>query len=155
MRGVCRAVVVAGAVFGVALLSAGVASADGSVQVKSRLGNWCLDTPSGNFNTATFVNACDGSPSQRWDINSDGQIESAAYPGACLTAGAVSMWQVTVFPCQMGGFNQHWNIHPNGQIEDSLGSCLTIVNGDAHPGAPVRPFNCGFDGPAQEWDSVS
>jgi hypothetical protein len=43
-----RALVVAGAMFGVALLSAGVASAADPLQLKSRLGNWCLDGPNGN-----------------------------------------------------------------------------------------------------------
>jgi hypothetical protein len=39
------ALVVVGAVLGVALLSAGVASAADPVQLRSRLGNWCLDGP--------------------------------------------------------------------------------------------------------------
>ena len=63
MGGVQRALVVVGAVFGVALLSAGVASAADPVQLKSRLGNWCLDGP--NSNAATMVNPCDGSKSQQ------------------------------------------------------------------------------------------
>jgi hypothetical protein len=58
--GVRQALVVVGAVFGVALLSAGLASAADPVQLKSRLGNWCLDGPNGN-NTATMVNPCNGS----------------------------------------------------------------------------------------------
>jgi hypothetical protein len=62
MGGVRRALVVVGAVFGVALLSAGVASAADPVQLKSRLGDWCLDGPNGN-NTATMVNPCNGSKS--------------------------------------------------------------------------------------------
>ena len=47
MGGVRPALAVAGAVFGVALLSAGVASAAEPVRSKSRLGNWCLDGPNG------------------------------------------------------------------------------------------------------------
>src|SRR5262245_36457485 len=58
--GVGQVLVVAGAVFGVALLSAGVASAADPVQLKSRLGNWCLDGPGGN-NSAMVVNPCNGS----------------------------------------------------------------------------------------------
>jgi Ricin-type beta-trefoil lectin domain len=84
MGGVRRALVAVGAVFGVALLSAGVASAAGAVQLKSRLGNWCLDGPNGN-NTATMVNPCNESKSQLWNFNSAGQIESVAYPGACVS----------------------------------------------------------------------
>src|SRR3981081_1979667 len=84
MGGVRRAPVVVGAVFGVALLSAGVASAADPVQLRSRLGNWCLDGPNGN-NTATMVNPCNGSKSQLWVFNSAGQIESVASHGDCVS----------------------------------------------------------------------
>ena len=80
LSGVWRTLVVVGAVFGVAELSAGVASAADPVQLRSRLGNWCLDGPNGN-NTATMVNPCNGSKSQLWVFNSAGQIESVASPG--------------------------------------------------------------------------
>src|SRR5262245_36511326 len=83
MGGTRRALVVAGAVFSVALLSAALANAADPVQLRSRLGDWCLDGP-GN-NTATVVNPCNGSNSQRWVLNSVGQIESAAFPGHCVS----------------------------------------------------------------------
>ena len=53
MGGVCPAIV-ASALFGVALLSAGISSAAEPVQLRSRLGDWCLDGPNGN-NAATVV----------------------------------------------------------------------------------------------------
>src|SRR5215475_9526962 len=84
MGGVRRALFAIGAAFCAALLSAGVASAAGPVQLKSRLGNWCLDGPNGN-NAATMVNPCDGSKSQLWVFNSTGQVESVAFPGNCLS----------------------------------------------------------------------
>src|SRR5258707_14247327 len=84
MGGVRGALVVVGAVFGVALLGAGVASAADPVQLKSRLGDWCLDGPNGS-NTATMVNPCSGSKSQRWVFNPAGQIESVAFAGNCLS----------------------------------------------------------------------
>lgn len=63
MAGVRRALVVAGAGFGVALLGAGVARAADPVQLRSRLGDWCLDGPNGG-STATMVNPAMGrSPS--------------------------------------------------------------------------------------------
>jgi hypothetical protein len=64
-------------------LSLSACAAD-PVQLKSRLGNWCLDGPNGN-NTATMVNPCNGSKSQLWVFNSPGQIESVAFPGDPLT----------------------------------------------------------------------
>src|ERR1700759_5557120 len=67
MGGVCPAIV-ASALFGVALLSAGISSAAEPVQLRSRLGDWCLDGPNGN-NAATVVNPCNGSNSQRWVLN--------------------------------------------------------------------------------------
>jgi hypothetical protein len=45
MGGFGRALVAIGTAFGVAMLSAGAASADGPVQIRSRLGDFCLDTP--------------------------------------------------------------------------------------------------------------
>ena len=86
MGGVGPVLVAAAAVFGAALLSAGAASAADPVQLKSRLGNWCLDAPGGT-NTATMVNPCNGSKSQLWSFNSAGQIESVAFPGQCVSIG--------------------------------------------------------------------
>ncbi len=137
---------------GVALLSAGVAGADDQFQLKSRLGNWCLDTPDGNFNTATVVNPCDGSKSQLWNLNIPGRIQSVAFPGACLTIGEVNQWLVTVVPCQMGGL-QNWSTQPDGHVANGLGSCMN-VSGAANPGAAVIGLNCAFGGPGAEWDSV-
>ena len=98
--GVRPALAVAGAVFGVALLSAGVASAAEPVRLKSRLGNWCLDGPNGN-NSATMVNPCNGSKSQFWVFNSAGQIESVAFPGRCVgISDAADNTPVILLPCQ-------------------------------------------------------
>ena len=116
MGGVRRALVVVGAVFGVALLSAGVASAADPVQLKSRLGNWCLDGPNGN-NTATMVNPCNGSKSQLWVFNSAGQIESVAFPGDCVSiSDAADNTPVILSPCQTNANNVRWNPQTNGQI---------------------------------------
>jgi Ricin-type beta-trefoil lectin domain len=82
--GVRRSFVGVGAVLSVALLSAGVASAAGPVRLKSRLGDWCLDSPNGN-NAATMINACNGSKAQLWNFNSAGQIDSVAFPGTCAS----------------------------------------------------------------------
>ena len=105
MGGVRRALVVVGAVFGVALLSAGVASAADPVQLKSRLGNWCLDGPNRN-NAATMVNPCNGSKSQLWVFNSAGQIESVAFPGECLSiSNAADTTPVILSTCQTNANN--------------------------------------------------
>src|SRR5574337_1609962 len=93
--GLCRAVVAAGAALSVTLLSVGVAGAADPVQLRSRMGNWCLDGQNGS-NTATMVNPCDGSKSQRWVFNAAGQIESAAFPANCLgIVGAADRTPVT------------------------------------------------------------
>jgi Ricin-type beta-trefoil lectin domain len=150
-----RALVVAGAVFGVALLSAGVASAADSVQLKSRMGNWCLDAPNGN-NTATMVNPCDGSQSQRWVFNSPGQIQSVAFPGSCLSiSNAADNTPVTLSSCQTNANNQTWNSQPNGQVTSALGPCLNINGGVANPGTPVIAYHCIADVADEQWDSVT
>jgi hypothetical protein len=59
MGGVGRALVVVGTVLGVAVLSAGAAAADGPVQLRSRLGDVCLDAPSGSWFSAVVINPHD------------------------------------------------------------------------------------------------
>ena len=154
MGGMRRAPVVVGAVFGIAVLSAGVAGAADPVQLKSRLGNWCLDGPNGN-NAATMVNPCDGSKSQRWVFNAAGQIESAAFPGACLSiADAADNTPVMLSTCQGNANNQHWNTQTNGQVTSVLGPCLNVFGGVAQPGTPVIAYHCIPDVADEEWDSV-
>jgi hypothetical protein len=155
MGGVRRALFVGGAVFGVALLSAGVASAVDPVQLKSRLGNWCLDGPNGN-NTATMVNPCDGSKSQLWNFNSAGQIESVAFRRQCVSiSDAADTTPVTLSACQTNSNNQRWNTQPNGQVTSALGPCLNINGGVANPGTPVIAYHCIPDVADEQWDSVS
>jgi Ricin-type beta-trefoil lectin domain len=152
MSSVRRTVVVVGAVFGVTLLSAGVASAADPVQLKSRLGNWCFDGPNGN-NTATMVNPCDGSKSQLWDFNSAGQIESVAFTGQCVSiSNAADTTPVTLSPCQSDANNQRWNRQANGQVTSALGPCLNVNGGVANPGTPVIAYHCIADVADEEWD---
>jgi hypothetical protein len=152
--GVRRTLVVGGAVFGIAMLIAGVAGAADPVQLKSRLGNWCLDAPSGN-NTATVVNPCDGSKSQLWNLNSGGQIESVAFPGACVSiSNAADTTPVVLSTCQTNSNNQHWNAQSNGQVTSPLGPCLNINGGVANAGTPVIAYHCIADVADEEWDSV-
>ncbi len=153
--GVRPTLVMIGAVFAVALASAGVASAAGPVQLKSRLGNWCFDAPNGN-NTATVVNPCDGSKSQLWNFNSAGQIESVAYPGSCVSiANPADTTPVMLSRCQTDANNQRWNAESNGQITSPLGPCLNINGGVANPGTPVIAYHCIADVADEQWDSVS
>jgi hypothetical protein len=153
--GVRRFFVVVGAMFGVALLSAGVASAAAPVQLKSRLGDWCLDSPNGN-NAATMVNACNGSKSQLWNFNSAGQIESVAFPGTCVSiSNAADTTPVILSACQTNSNNERWNTQPNGQVTSALGPCLNIDGGVANPGTPVIAYHCIPDVADEQWDSVS
>ncbi|HEY2504732.1 MAG TPA: RICIN domain-containing protein [Mycobacterium sp.] len=155
MGGVRRSFVVVGAMFGVALLSAGVASAATPVQLKSRLGNWCLDSPNGN-NAATMVNACNGSKSQLWNFDPAGQIESVAFPGTCVSiSNAADTTPVILSACQTNSNNQRWNTQPNGQVTSALGPCLNIDGGVANPGTRVIAYHCIADVADEQWDSVS
>lgn len=150
-----RPLVVVGAVLGVGLLSAGVASAADPVQLKSRMGNWCLDAPNGN-NTATVINSCDGSKSQLWAFNGAGQIGSLAFPGQCVSINnAADNTPVTLSPCQSNSANQSWNSQANGQITSALGPCLNISGGVAQPANPVIAYHCIPDVTDEQWDSVS
>jgi hypothetical protein len=155
MGGMRRALVVVEAVIGVALLSAGVASASDPVQLKSRLGDWCLDGPNGN-NAATMVNPCNGSKSQLWVFSPVGQLESAAFPGNCLSiSDAADNTPVILSPCQTNANNQRWNPQTNAQTTSALGPCLNVFGGVAQPGTPVIAYHCIPDVADEEWDSVS
>jgi Ricin-type beta-trefoil lectin domain len=152
MDSVRRTLVVVGAVLVVTPLSAGVASADDPVQLKSRLGNWCLDGPNGS-SAATMVNPCDGSRSQLWNFNSAGQIESMAFAGNCVSiSNAADTTPVTLSPCQSNANNQRWNRQANGEITSALGPCLNVNGGVANPGTPVIAYHCIADVADEEWD---
>ncbi|HWF70148.1 MAG TPA: RICIN domain-containing protein [Mycobacterium sp.] len=153
MHGVRPALVV-GAVFGVVLLSAGVANAADQVQLKSRMGNWCLDAPGGG-NTGTVINPCNGSQSQLWVFNPGGQIQNVAVAGNCLSIGnAADTTPVNVSPCQTNANNQQWSRQANGQVTSALGPCLNVNGGVANPGTPVIAYHCITDVADEEWDSV-
>lgn len=151
-----RALAVVGAVFGVALLSAGMASAADQVQLKSRLGgNWCFDAPNGN-NTATVLNACDGSKSQLWVFNPAGQLESVAFPGQCIDiSSAADDTPVTLAPCQTNTNDEHWTHQPNGQVTNALGPCLNVSGGTPRFGVPVIAYHCLDNVEDEQWDTVS
>jgi Ricin-type beta-trefoil lectin domain len=78
-----RVLVVASTVLGAVQLSAGAAGADGSVHVRSRLGDVCLDAPSWIGDVPVVINRCNDSDFQRWNLN-DRQLENVAFPGRCL-----------------------------------------------------------------------
>ena len=152
--GARRTLVVVGAVFGVALLSAGVANAADPVQLKSRLGgNWCLDGPTSNG--ATVVNPCNGSKSQLWVFNAAGQIENVAFPGQCASiASAADTTPVILSSCRTSADNARWNTQANGQVTSALGPCLNINGGVANPGTAVIAYHCVPDVADEQWDSV-
>jgi Ricin-type beta-trefoil lectin domain len=156
MSGVHRALLLAGAGIGVALLSAGVASAASPVQLKSRMaGNWCFDAPNGN-NTPTMINPCNGSKSQLWVFNAAGQLESGAVPGQCASISSpADTTPVILSNCQTNPNNARWNAQPNGQVTSALGPCLNINGGVANPGTPVIAYHCIPDVADEQWDSVS
>ncbi|MHA7649115.1 RICIN domain-containing protein [Mycobacterium sp. ML4] len=136
------------------MLGAAVATADGPVQLKNRLADLCLDGPSGEFNAPTVINPCTESDSQRWNLNSDGAVESVAFPGNCLALGVVNQWLITLVPCT-GWISQRWSLRPNGQIANAIGPCLSAGFGEPSPGTLVNRLNCALDGPGQEWDVIA
>lgn len=149
MNGFCGALVVVGAVCGVAAVSTGVATADGAVQLKSRLGDVCLDAGGGGSFAPVIINPCNGRDFQRWNIDPGGRIESAAYPGQCLNESDDAL-TAHLWGCWDSRF---WNIRPNGQITAVLGGCLTVLGGTG-PGTSVGTRICN-GAPEQGWDSVA
>ena len=154
MRDAHRALVVLGAVFGAALLSAGVASAAPPVQLKSRVpGNWCLDGPTAN--SATMVNVCNGSNTQRWNFNSAGQIESVAFPGQCLSiASPADNTPATLVSCSTNTNNERWTHQPTAEITSALGPCLNLSGGVGNPANPVIAYRCFPNADDETWDNI-
>lgn len=149
-----RSLFVVGAVFGVALLNAAPTSAAGPAQLKSRMGNWCLDSPNGST-APTAINVCNESKSQLWNFNPAGQIESVAFPGSCVSiSNAADTTPVILSACQGNSNNERWNFQPNGQVTSALGPCLNINGGVANPGTPVIAYHCIPDVSDEQWDSV-
>jgi|SRR5580693_1587139 hypothetical protein len=152
MGGAGFAAWVIGAVCTVAVLGAGVARADGPVQLRNRAGNFCLDRPDGSIYTKTVINPCDGSLSQRWNLLGTGQIQSAAFPAMCLSKENRDYWAF-VLGCLNPGY-EIWAIQPTGLIQQQIaGPCLTPV-GDLNPGTWVSTSWCNGDAPEQQWDVV-
>ncbi|GFG72925.1 RICIN domain-containing protein [Mycobacterium botniense] len=157
--GLRTAGVALGAVVGVGLVSAGVAGAADPVQVKSRLGNWCLDTPNGS-STAAVVNPCDGSRSQLWVVGpagqAGGQIESVAFPGNCLSiSNSADNTPVLLAACRVNATTEQWNFQPDGQITSALGPCLNVFGGVAQPGTAVIAYHCIPGVADEQWESVA
>ena len=156
MGGVGRALGVVAAMLCVAVRVAGVAAADESVQLISRLGDFCLDAPSGDYFAAVVINSCEGSDSQRWYLNGK-QLQNVAFPGGCLINQAVASTTGGMFahlgPC-VGMWPQNWNIDPNGQVKNDTGwYCLTVL-GPPGPGTWVSARYCNGD-PSQGWDVIT
>jgi hypothetical protein len=103
-----------------------------------------------------MVNPCSGLKSQLWDFNSAGQIESVAFPGACVSiSNAADTTPVILVPCQTNSNNERWNTQINGQITSDLGPCLNVNGGVAQPGTAVIAYHCIADVADEQWDSVS
>src|ERR1700744_499349 len=119
--GVGRALVVVST--GFAMLSAGVASGDGPIHVRSRLGDACLAPPSWIGDVPVVINPCNDSDFQRWNLNGQ-QLESVAFPGKCLKADDSLVSYLG--PC-FNSLVQQWNIQPNGQVTTYNGRCLTVL----------------------------
>ncbi|KLO26988.1 hypothetical protein ABW16_18050 [Mycolicibacter heraklionensis] len=160
LGGFGRALVVVSMVLCVAVRIAGVAAADGPIGLSSRLGDFCLDAPSGSYFAAVVVNPCDGSDSQRWDLNGR-QLQNVAFPGGCLINPAANQTAnpasdlafAHLGPCA-GMWPQNWNIDPSGQVKNDTGwYCLTVL-GVPGPGTWVSARYCNGD-PSQGWDVIS
>jgi hypothetical protein len=149
MRGVGRALVIVSTALGGTMLSAGAASADGPVHIRSRLGDACLDAPSWIGDVPVVINPCNDSDFQRWNLNGQ-QLENVAFPGKCLTPQDKS--SVVHLEMCRGAMVQHWNFQPDGQVKNDVGNCLTAFGGPA-PGTRVSSRWCNGD-PGQGWDSA-
>ncbi|MFL0275557.1 RICIN domain-containing protein [Mycobacterium sp. SMC-19] len=158
MGGVGRVFAVVAAVLCVAVGIAGVAAADDTVRLNSRLGDFCLDAPGADYFTAVVINPCEDSDSQRWYRNGR-QLQNVAFPGGCLINPAVNVnpsgegMFAHLGPC-VAMAPQNWNVDPNGQVKNDTGwYCLTVLGGPG-PGTWVSARYCNGD-PNQGWDVIS
>ncbi|WP_420222700.1 RICIN domain-containing protein [Mycobacterium marinum] len=136
---------------GFVTLGAGQANADGPIQLRSRLGDVCLDATSGSWLSPIVINPCNGTDFQRWNLTDDQQLESVAFPGNCLSQPE-GMY-VELQSC-INWFSRRWSLQPNGQVKADLGGCLTVLGGPG-PGTWVSTRWCNDQAPEQLWDSVT
>jgi hypothetical protein len=146
-----KVVGVVGAALGIAILNAVPANAGGGGQLKSRMGDACLDAASGSWYSAVMVNPCNGADVQRWNINGL-QLESVAFPGSCLAKPSDAVF-ARLGPC-LNMPESQWIIQPDGQVKAQLlGTCLTVLGGP-NPATWVGTRWCNGD-PSQGWDYVA
>jgi len=148
MGGVRRALVVAGAMVGVALLCAPVASADGPVEVRTRLNGFCLERG--------YIYPCNGTYAQQWVFDPDGKFHTH-YGGLCLFQGLGDPQNGAELGLGRCAYRNPpgatWTRQPNGQITNGLGGCLAVGRGGSTaPDTPVIVFHCTANTPGQEWD---
>jgi hypothetical protein len=147
MGSVSRALVVVSTVLGAAMLNPGAASADGPVQLRSRLGDVCLDAPTGSWLSPVVINPCNGSDFQRWNLTGP-QLESVAFPGECLTMPGES-WFSHLGSC-IDTYAQHWSISPTARSRLILvaaspsSAALVLVLGSPPACAMVIPGKGGI-----------
>ena len=152
MGAVGRTIVVVSTALCAAVLIAGAAAAEGPIRLRSRLGDFCLDAPGGNYYAAVVVNPCNDSDSQRWYLNGR-QLQNVASPGGCLINPAGDSVFAHLGPC-IGMWDQNWNLDPNGPVTTAPGSLCLAVLGGPSPGTWVSTRYCNGD-PGQGWDVIS
>jgi hypothetical protein len=125
----------------------------GAAAASGTSGN-CMDAYDSDGNPAAgqsvAINACDGGPSQLWDIYSNGMVTAG---GLCLdTKGGTSSIGtplVDLQPCD-GSADQQWTQSGSAVVNKATSYCLDDPNADTSPGTQLDIFPCN-NSPAQGW----
>jgi hypothetical protein len=125
----------------------------GAAAASGTSGN-CMDAYGSDGNPpagqSVAINACDGGPSQLWDIYSNGMVTAG---GLCLdTKGGTSSIGtplVDLQPCD-GSADQQWTQSGSAVVNKATSYCLDDPNADTTPGTHLDIFPCNSS-PAQGW----
>lgn len=114
------------------------------------LADKCLDTPSSENLTRTWLFGCHGESNQNWSFQ-DSEIRGL--DNKCLDApieDPSSLTRTQLWECN-GGDGQKWTLTKNHEIKNQQGKCLDSVGSGTENGNPVALYDC-HGGANQMWD---
>lgn len=121
--------------------------------------NKCIDIAGASTADGAYLHVwdCWGGANQKWQVS--GQKRSmlvGLYNNKCVDAGngpnSGNGSYIVMWDCQNQFTSQHqWTLRNNGQIESSVGMCITSRQYSMDNGTPLHMYTCSANHPAQRW----
>jgi hypothetical protein len=104
---------------------------------------------------SVYLNFCNNSSSQAWEIHGNGEVHPAGDPYRCLDVSGANKNNgvpLTVYWC-WGGDNQHWRFASGGELQVYSGGdtkCMDVWGIQTTDYSTVQTWAC-WNGPNQQW----